>query len=283
MELKNILVWIMIGIIIIITLFLCFIYIVSKSFRSFPCYLNIILSFSILMDNLLRLISVFSKISFFCYFQAIGLAIFDKFMTAVITVNAYLTYVGFTHNDFYKQYQKLLFIISITIALLVSVILALVFISQGEPSNWKNVCYVQGTTVKEVTDAIVTVILACINFFCIVSLLLHIVSIIKEISTFRNKNDYVRHYYRMIGSLFISGGTFLIVILIIADSLSTDDDFIDLCYIIDALVVDLFYTCNKTVINETKKLFGIVPEGGDISEDGLSSENADRTDSISED
>ena len=292
-DIKKIFLWIMIVIIIIITLLLCLIYLISKTFRSYPCYLNIILSFSILIDNLLRLIplnneenkedEINKNPSFLCYFQAISLAAFDKLMLTVITVNAYLTYIGFTMNEFYKNHIKELFIASISVALLISISLALIFTIQSKPIPYENVCYVKATVFKETTDAAVTAILAGINFFCIVNLLIHIANIIKEIAVNKNKNDYIRHYYRIILSLFISAATFLIVILIIADSLFVDDNFIDLCYIIDALVVDLFYTCNRTVINEIKKLFGLNPDEVDVGEGSFSSDNNDRSNSLTED
>lgn len=279
------LLWIMITLIIIITLFLIIIYIKSKTFRSYPCYLNIILSSVILIDNVLRLVQMGvgskneednkgnAKITFLCSTQAFLLAVFDKLMLTSMTTNSYLTYIGFTNNEFYKEHIKVLFIISMIGGVVLSVVLALLFLLKDAPSVYTNICYVSGTQFKEQTDAIVTIILAGINFFCITNLLLHISNTIKEIIAYRNKNDYSRHYYRIIGSLFINAITFLVVVLIIGDSLFLDDDYIDLCYVTDALVVDLFYTCNKTVINETKKLFGykpdeIEPGNDDFSDDG---------------
>ena len=275
------LLWIMIGLIIIITLFLIIIYIKSKTFRSYPCYLNIILSSVILIDNIFRLIHMGEgnadnndeEKTFLCKTQAFLLAVFDKLMLASMTINSYLTYVGFTNNEFYKTHIKSLFTISMIVGLLLSVVLAFIFCIDHEPAEYANVCYVWASAFKEETDAIVTIILACINFFCITNLLLHISNTIKEIVTFRNKNDYSRHYYRIIASLFINAITFLIVLLIIGDSLFVDDDYIDLCYIVDALIVDLFYTCNKTVINEVKKLFGYKPEESDSTNDDYSEDD----------
>lgn len=276
--------WIMIGLIIVITLFLIIIYIKSKTFRSYPCYLNIILSSVILIDNLLRLIPMDSKendsqdpeereVSFLCNIQAFLLSVFDKLMLTSMTINSYLTYVGFTNNEFYKAHIKTLFIVCMILSSLLSIILAFIFLVDHKPVEYGNVCYVWASPFKEQTDAIVTIVLAAINFFCITSLLLHISNTIKEIVTFRNKNDYSRHYYRIIASLFINAITFLIVVLIIGDSLFVGDDYIDLCYIVDALVVDLFYTCNKTVINETKKLFGYKTDDTESVDDETSEPN----------
>ena len=70
--------------------------------------------------------------------------------------------------------------------------------------------------------------------------------------------------------------TFLILILIITNSLPASSDIIDLCSITDLLIVDFFYICNKTVINEVKKLFGIEIKEREIPEDGFLRENDDR-------
>ena len=215
--------------------------------------------------------------SFLCNTQAFLLALFDKLMLASMTVNTYLTYIGFTNNEFYKKHIKSLFIISNVLGLLLSGILAIIFLTNDITSVYDNVCYVSATEFNEKTDIIATFILACINLICITNILLHIANTIKEIVTFRNISDYSKHYYRIIASLFINAFTFLIVILIIGDSLFVNDDLIDLCYIIDALIVDLFYTCNKTVISETKKLFGYKPDEKESTNDELSDGGQDET------
>ena len=157
MEIQKIFLWIMIGLIILITLFLCSIYIISKSFRSYPCYLNIILSFVILMDNILRLISS-PQTNWFCKTQAFLLAVFDKLMLTVMTINAYLTYLGFSNNEFYKQHIKKLFIISNVIGLLISIIFGTVFSIKENVSVYPNVCYVGSSELKESCDIIITII-----------------------------------------------------------------------------------------------------------------------------
>ena len=47
--------------------------------------------------------------------------------------------------------------------------------------------------------------------------------------------------------------------------------------------MDLFYTCNRTVINEIKKLFGLNPDEVDVGEGSFSSDNNDRSNSLTED
>ena len=287
MDIIKILLWIMIILIILITFFLCFIYIKSKSFHSYPCYLNIILSFSILMDNLLRLILKPDPKDkdWVCYVQAIGLAFFDKLTVIIITINAYLTYVGFVHYRLYVQYIKRLFFTPIVIGLLIAIIYTTIFILEDEPMNKSNLCYVKTTESQKNTDFIIAIILATINFFCIINTSIRIVNIIKKVKEYRKIDDYVRHYYRIILSLFINAAIFLIIVLIVSESLPPEDDFIDLCYITSTLIVDLFYTFNKTVVNEVKKLFGVErkeEKEEEMPEDYFSQENDGREYSLSE-
>ena len=189
MDIIKTLLWIMIALNILITIFLCSIYLISKSFRSYPCYLNIILSFVILVDNLLRLISKDKE--WFCYFQAIGLTIFDKLTVIVMTINAYLTYVGFVHYKFYKKYIKALFFISMTIGLLGSIIYTIIFILQDEPTGFGNVCYIKSTDSKRKVDVAIQIILANINFYCIINTLISIDNIINEVKAYKNIDDYL--------------------------------------------------------------------------------------------
>ena len=151
------------------------------SFRSYPCYLNIILSFVILVDNLFRLMPDLTNENWFCYFQAIGLGIFDKLTVIAVTINAFLTYVGFVHNKFYEQYIKALFLTSIIIGILIAIIFTTIFILLDEPLRRNNFCYLKRTESKEKTDGIFTVVLVNINFFCIINVLICLSNIMKNV------------------------------------------------------------------------------------------------------
>ena len=252
----KIFLWLMTSLTIIITLYLVLIYIISKSFRSYPCYLNIILSSIIVINNILRIIGIGEVGTGKCYFQAFTLAVTDKLFFSSLSINAFLSYIGVVYFQFYTNNIKCLFIILNTIALFISITFGLIFILIKDPVSYANVCYVDGNDYKIMTDIITTFCLYLLYLYCNIKLLLYIIKVIKELyETEKSAKNFSRHFYRILFSIIITTLSFLVVILIIKDSLFLDDDLIDLFYIIVCLIVDLFYTFNKTVIRESYKLF----------------------------
>ena len=285
MEMKTLL-WIMTSLIIVILLYLDLIYIFSKSFRSYPCYLNIILSSVIAIDNILRLIGIGEEGTAKCYFQAFTLAVFDKLIFTSLTINAFLTYIGVTNYELYTKKMKILFIGSNIFGLFIGLIFGIIFITIDSPNSYDNVCYVKASVYKETSDTIITFCLFLIYLYCNIKLLIYLVRIIKELFvTGKKTKDFSRHFFRIFFSLIITSLSFFVVILIINDSLFLDNNLIDLFYIIICLIVDLFYTFNKTVIKETIKLLCCKNKIESIKEDNsreLDNE-ADNRESLNED
>ena len=253
--------WVMIGIIILLAGYLSAIYIKLRvSFhkmkdkdmiesRKYPCYLNIILSSVIAIDNICRLITN-KKSDVMCTIQAFILAVFDKLILTTITVNTYLTYRGLSNNEYYMNNIKRLFIITNSVSLGISLILAIIFVCNGTSDY--NVCYVKGGSFKENIDSIVSIVVFCIFLYSNLKSLLFLLKNIKELSLSKNNTlAHLIHFYRMVGSLFLCSMAFLITLLIINDSLFLNDDYIDLCFISICLALDLYYTLNYTVIKQT--------------------------------
>ena len=262
--------WAMIGIIIFLAGYLSAIYIKLRiSFhkmkdkdmiesRSYPCYLNIILSSAIAIDNICRLITN-KKSDAMCTIQAFILAVFDKLILTTVTVNTYLTYRGLLDNEYYMNNIKRLFIIANSLSLGISLILAIIFVCNGTADY--NVCYVKGGSFKENIDSVVSLVIFSIFLYSSLKSLLFLLKNIKELSLSKNNTlAHLFHFYRMIGSLFLCSLAFLITLLIINDSLFLNDDYIDLCFISICLALDLFYTLNYTVIKQTLIIFGCKEE-----------------------
>ena len=291
MEGVHIFLWVMIGIIILIAGYLALIYIMLRiSFhkrkdsemiesRSYPCYLNILLSSVIAIDNICRLIAN-KKGDFLCKFQAFVLAVFDKLILTTITVNAYLTYRGLSDNEFYMKNIKMLFLVTNSISFVISIVLGIIFLNNGYADY--NVCYVAGGPFKENIDTVVTFVLFLIFLYSSIKSLLFMLKNIKELSL--NKASifaHLVHFYRMAITLFLSSSAFFVTLLIINDSLFVDDDFIDLCFITICLALDLFYTLNSTIIKQTLILFGCKKEERetDFSDNDENEINDNRNDS----
>ena len=266
----NVLLWFLTGITIIIALYLSLIYIrIRRSFhkikdeeikiiRAYPCYLNIIISSIIAINNIFRLIK-FKEVNFPCHVQALILAIFDKLVYTTITLNAFLTYKGLSDNESYMNNIKKLFLITNGISITIAVLFGIIFFCAGSTILYDNVCYIEASIGKESVDTIIMFILYFIFIYSNIKSILFLLNNMKELVSTYNKNNlsaYLFHFYRIIVSLFLSSLAFLVTILIINNSLfvGDSDNNIDALYIFICLINDLFYTLNLTVFKETKKL-----------------------------
>jgi hypothetical protein len=280
-EDKDLSLWIMIGIIIIITIYLTVIYITLRlslkknnssqtniNIRSYPCYLNIILSMVIAVNNICRLITTKKQESFACQLQAFILACFDKLIATTITANSFLTYEGLCDNDYYIAHIKPLFIITNSIGLLISIDFALIFTIRG--TNYFKVCYILGGAKKEIPDTILTSILFTFYLYFTLKSILFLAKNMKELSLKSVEKKYIRtftfHYFRMSISLILCSAFFIVTILIINDSLFFGYDYIDITFITLCLIIDLFFTLNQTVIKQTLKCFNKQTEEEDDNE-----------------
>ena len=280
-EDKDLSLWIMIGIIIIITIYLTIVYITLRlslkknnssqtniNIRSYPCYLNIILSMVIAVNNICRLITTKKQESFACQLQAFILACFDKLIATTITANSFLTYEGLCDNDYYIAHIKPLFIITNSIGLLISIVFALIFTIRG--TNYFKVCYILGGAKKEIPDTILTSILFIFYLYFTLKSILFLAKNMKELSLKSVEKKYIRtftfHYFRMSISLILCSAFFIVTILIINDSLFFGYDYIDITFITLCLIIDLFFTLNQTVIKQTLKCFNKQTEEEDDNE-----------------
>lgn len=295
-----------IGIIIVFTIYKIFLYIRLRSslknlseeqcrFRIYPCYLNLILSLSVLINNILRVIRFGqSEHDFPCNFQAFCLITFDKMIMTRFVIYSFIQYCGLYHGEYTRKNFKKLFIITNVTGTVISLGSGALFTIMGIKRN-KNICYSEPTTVKEVIDIIMNFLLFLIFLFCILKSLMIIVNNIKEsmskdyvkfvdiwcgttdINSLKIKN-YLKHFYRILGTLYIFGGLFVLVILIIRNSLFTTDDYIDLTFVICCFLADLFYSINSTIINETLILFGCREREEEDKPDDLDEERKDYRD-----
>ena len=252
-------------VIVFITTCLIIIYAKTKSLHSYPCYFNILLSSVISLDNIVRLLKVIDdedelnpNNSLECKFQGFSLALFDKLMLTTMTIFSIISYLGVAKTEFYNHHEKCIFIILTIVGFMISLILAILFMLNGVVSN-KDICYVKSSADdgelkinKQLIDAIVTSILLVINFYCIFQSLRYIYKIIKE--TKNNKGYYYFHLCKYIIIFILNNITFIVVILIILDKFFDNSVLTSLCYIILSLFIVLFYTVNKRVLLEGKKI-----------------------------
>ena len=252
------------ALIILITTCLIIIYVKVKDLHSYPCYFNILLSAVISIDNIARLINPGKDSdSIGCKIQGFILALFDKLMLTTMTIYSIVTYLGIVNLEFYKENEKRIFIISTILSILISLIIAILFILNGVVV-YDDVCYVRSSideTVrnlkvnKEIIDVIVNSILLVVNFYCILRLLIYIIKIILE-SKKNNEERVLKEYFffflKYLIIFILNNMTFIMVILIIFDKF--ESEFTSLFYIILSFFIILFYTVNMRVLHEGKNI-----------------------------
>ena len=244
----------------IITIFLIIIYSANKKFRSYPCYFNIIFTITITIDSIVRLIpggrgtgeDIDNEKTTSCKFQAFILTMFDKLMLTLMTSYSIIAYLGSYNLQFYRNKERLIFIILTIASIIISLITTIIFYIQGI-SDRSQYCYVETkNVVKQIVDSIVTACLLAITLFCIIRVLMNIYHLKRE-----RENDNIQardainsHFCRFIFDFIISSITFVYVILLINKKINTTSYVKDLIYVLLSLIVELFFTINIELIKE---------------------------------
>lgn len=258
----NIITYIFNGFTILISFYLIFLYLKSSVFHQFQSFNVIILSFIIFLDNILRLIPM--DVYILRHIQAFLLTFFDKLILAIITSQALILYYGVCHTKLYYKREKILFLTSFLIGLLISIILSILYIviannekGEGGITNYDNSSiyfYVIGTDFKALADSIFNGVFLFFNLFFSIVLLIFITRKRKQASLGIIEDlDYGHHNLRIILMFIVNSFMFVESYLIIYDKMPYD--IIDLIYLISCLLVDLYYTINKIIIKETLKIF----------------------------
>ena len=247
------------GLIVLFNIFLVFIYIKSK-FNSYPYYFNIFFCVTISLNNIIRLITGERKadeeVSAACKAQAIFLTFSDKLILACVCSYSFINYLGMTRTEFYKNKEKVIFIVLAVISILISIISTIIFISQGY-STHSHFCYADtSNSVKKISDSIITGILFGVSLLCLIILMVNIIKLkntLESESSGRSSNIGY-HLCRFSFDIIINIALFIYIFLIINKTLSWGSIAKDIIYIILCLIIEVFFTVNKEFIKETKRI-----------------------------
>jgi len=247
------------GLIVLFNIFLIFIYIKSK-FNSYPYYFNIFFCVTISLNNIIRLITGERKAdeetSAACKAQAIFLTFSDKLILACVCSYSFINYLGMTRTEFYKNKEKVIFIVLAVISILISIISTIIFISQGY-STHSHFCYADTSNrVKKISDSIITGILFGVSLLCLIILMVNIIKLkntLESESSGRSSNIGY-HLCRFSFDIIINIALFIYIFLIINKTLSWGSIAKDIIYIILCLIIEVFFTVNKEFIKETKRI-----------------------------
>ena len=251
-------IYILNGFMIAIGLYLVFLYIKSKDFHTYSCYNIIIMSLIILLDNIIRIIPVKSWPVFFHYFQAFLLVFFDKMILSILSMQIIVIYIGIIKTEIYEKNEKKIFIFGTLTCIAISAILTILFIAipqditSDEDSELYYYC-LGNWAGKNIIDSIFNAILLCINFLCTIVVLIYYAKKKKAAEEGSIEDlGYKKQYIRFIVLFFVNILIIVEIYLIIYDALIGNYDLI---YLFSCLIIDLCYSINSTVINETLKIF----------------------------
>ena len=252
---NNIQTYILNVFLILIAIYIFILYVKDKNFHEIPCYNMMIISLLLFFDNILRIIPV-GNIDALQVIQAFILVFFDKFLLNTLTVQAILFYFGVIINKIYEKNKKAIFITSFSISFIISIILATIYIIVGGRTPYGIYWYCGDSSIKKIIDPIFIGILIAINLFCILILLGYLYNKINKVSKGEIEDlDYCHNFTRVLLMFFVNMLTFIEQYFIIYDVFDYNVVNVDLVYLSTCLIIDLFYTLNKTIYDETCVIF----------------------------
>ena len=242
--------------IIIISLYLFFLFIKSKSFHTYPCYNIIIFSFIILLDNILRVIP--SKLTVLNYIQAFILVLLDKLILATLSCQVLIFYFGVIKTKFYFAHEKAIFFTTFIVNTLICLILTIIFIALSDnhirKPTGREYYYCDKLSYKIYIDTVFNALYLIISVYCSIVLLVFISNKKKEAAKGKIEDlDYHRNFIRALVLFFLITITFVESYLIIYDvihGLVTEILYLGICFLID-----LFNSFNKTILKESMRIF----------------------------
>ena len=247
---------------ILISLCLIFLYLKSKEFHKFDFYNIIIICIIFCLDFIIRVIPM--DVYILRHIQAFLLTCLDKLILTTITCQAFILYLSVFHTIFFFKKDKNIFLISLILGFIISIILSTLDIiiasskkGEGGIANFNNKIkyfYVINTNFKLISDTIFNGVFLFLNLlFFIITLIFRIkkqkeakLSIV-DIPNNGHDNPNLILMPLINSVMFIE--SYLIIYNIIPENL------LDLIYLISCFSVDLHYSINRITIKETIKIF----------------------------
>ena len=240
----------------IFSVFIVIMYIKSRFSNSYAYYFNILFTLVICIRNILRIIQK-SEADAFCYIQAFILSTLDKLIQIQISSYSVINYIGLFQMKFYQNNEKHIFIFLTAFSVMYSLILSTIFISQGL-SGEAYCCYVKtSATLKRVLDTLFSIILLLVNVSISIKIIITLCQNKKKESNNKNRLASIRlHLVRFFSEIIFVTLIFLIVIFTV-NKIFTEDkakDIKEITYEILLLIMELFYTMNREIFKEIKRI-----------------------------
>ena len=226
----------------------------------YPCYFNIFFCVIVALNNIIRLIPFRFTVgpndqegdeNAVCKTQAFLATLFDKLLVSLMTNYSIVNYLSVFKSDFYQKNIKRIYIILIFIGFCFSLILTIIYFRDGI-SQKDILCYIHTRTMtKIITDSIYTGLLFLINLFCLISLILNLCKLSRQYSIdgkmlqFKKSTNYLNRFAL---DLIINIIAFSYILMVIV-KLFPSGSYKDLIFTLICLVVELFFTLNKSLFH----------------------------------
>jgi len=245
------------GVMILIGVYLAFLFIKSKALHTYSCYNIAIMSSTILLDNIIKIIPTENLDDSYQKAQAFFLVLFDKMIVTILSMQVVVVYIGIIKTEIYEKHQKMIFFIGTFSCLLISLIITPIFVFvPGDLDKNEMYCYCKcDWTPKIVIDSVLNGALFGINFFCSIVVLIHYVKKRKEAESGAIEDlGYKQKWIRFLVLFFINILMIVEQFLIIYKILKKIGLNNDLVYLISCLIIDLCYSTNDIVVKETLRI-----------------------------
>ena len=171
-------------------------------------------------------------------------------------MHAFIFYLGVIKTDFYYKHEKKIFFIPFIINLIICSTISGIYVGHNKIHQLSErfYCYCNDSDEKKIGDTVFNTIYYIVNLFCTINLFVFIYKRKKEAEAgIIDDLDYKHNFIRIILLFILNFCTFLESYLIIYDVISGKT--VDIIYLCTCLLMDLYNTLNKTVYEETLKIF----------------------------
>ena len=230
----------------------------SNAFKTYSfCYI-IIFNIILLLDNIFR-ISPFddkdtNEFNIFEKIQAFGLIAVNKLEISVITMQNCIYYLGMIKTNTYKSNEKLIFFMTLLISILITASIVIIFIFKVKLKAFRVYCYTETNELTIIIDSAFHSVFYLANFYFLFYLIIYFCCKIKKVKSGILKDMDYKHYLCKTFIIFILI-TFLVVHSYFSNIYEFRESYYDIFYLIDAFLLDLIYCFNRTLVEETLKIF----------------------------
>jgi hypothetical protein len=266
----------------LITIYLIALYIKSQAFKAFSCYNIILMSVVLFLDCLLKIVpdtlSEDGSYEGWEFIISIIRNFFDKMILSVLSLQVVIVYIGIIHTEFYYSHEKSIFIVGDIACAIVSGALAFIYSSIRWVKNeqGKTIFYEDDkhdkidnelkeeirkrSLTKKILEIIFCSVIFIVNVFFLVVVISHISRKRKEAKAGLIEDlGYGKQLLRF--SFIFSVNVIAIVVSGVIINFGNDfglenySKYSQIVYLVVCFVIDMCFMVNKTVYQETLKIF----------------------------